>query len=60
MTAYEQVQADIETAVGRINGRFGSFDWQPVALISRRSPSPTWSPITAPPMSPGSRRWPTG
>mgnify|MGYP001406662790 CR=1 FL=1 len=34
MTAYEEVQNEIEQLSGRINGRFGRFDWQPVALIS--------------------------
>jgi glucosylglycerol-phosphate synthase len=34
MTAYEEVQRRIEELTGRINGRFGSFEWQPVALIS--------------------------
>ncbi|MCC6000268.1 MAG: glucosylglycerol-phosphate synthase [Pararhodobacter sp.] len=38
MTAYENVQADIEQLVGRINGRFGTLDWQPVTLISRAIP----------------------
>jgi len=40
MTAYEEVQGDIEQHSGRINGRFGSFDWQPVALISTAIPFP--------------------
>ncbi|MDJ1008795.1 MAG: glucosylglycerol-phosphate synthase [Paracoccaceae bacterium] len=38
MTVYEEVQNEIEQAAGRINGRFGSLDWQPVALISRAIP----------------------
>lgn len=38
MTAYENVQSDIEQIVGRINGRFGTMDWQPVTLISRAIP----------------------
>ena len=38
MTAYENVQNDIEQMAGRINGRFGTLDWQPVALISRAIP----------------------
>ncbi|PWW03484.1 glucosyl-glycerol phosphate synthase [Hoeflea marina] len=38
MTAYESIQNEIEQIAGRINGRFGSFDWQPVALISRAVP----------------------
>ena len=33
MLAYETVQNEIEQIVGRINGRFGSFEWQPVSLI---------------------------
>ena len=38
MTAYEEVQTEIEQIVGRINGRFGSLEWQPVALISTAIP----------------------
>lgn len=35
MTAYEEIQQALEQLAGRINGRYGSFDWQPIALISR-------------------------
>ncbi|MDU8943633.1 glucosylglycerol-phosphate synthase [Ovoidimarina sediminis] len=38
MAAYEKIQNEIEQVAGRINGRFGSLDWQPVALISRAIP----------------------
>ncbi|PUB17523.1 glucosylglycerol-phosphate synthase [Yoonia sediminilitoris] len=38
MTAYAEIQAEIEQIAGRINGRFGTLDWQPVALISRALP----------------------
>ncbi|MEO1796316.1 MAG: glucosylglycerol-phosphate synthase [Pseudomonadota bacterium] len=38
MTAYEEVQNEIEASAGRINGRFGTLEWQPVALISRAIP----------------------
>lgn len=38
MAAYEEIQNDIEQAAGRINGRFGTLEWQPVALISRAIP----------------------
>lgn len=38
MTAYEEVQSEIEQTAGRINGRFGTLDWQPIALISRAVP----------------------
>ncbi|SNY91327.1 glucosylglycerol-phosphate synthase [Cohaesibacter sp. ES.047] len=38
MSAYEEIQNDIEAAAGRINGRFGTLDWHPVALISRAIP----------------------
>jgi len=38
MTAYEAIQNEIEQVAGRINGRFGTLDWQPVALISRAIP----------------------
>jgi glucosylglycerol-phosphate synthase len=40
MVAYEVVQREIEEISGRINGRFGSFEWQPVALISTPVPFP--------------------
>jgi len=38
MTAYESIQNEIEQMAGRINGRFGTLDWQPIALISRAIP----------------------
>lgn len=38
MTAYEEIQNDIEQLAGHINGRFGSLEWQPVALISTAIP----------------------
>ncbi|MCC1481954.1 glucosylglycerol-phosphate synthase [Roseibaca sp. Y0-43] len=38
MTAYAEVQEAIESLVGRINGTFGSFDWQPVTLVSTAIP----------------------
>lgn len=38
MTAYEEVQQEIEQLAGHINGRFGSLEWQPVALISTAIP----------------------
>jgi glucosylglycerol-phosphate synthase len=38
MTAYEEIQQDLEQMAGRINGRYGTFDWQPIALISRPVP----------------------
>ena len=38
MAAYGEIQSAIEEAVGRINGRFGSLDWQPVTLVSRAIP----------------------
>jgi glucosylglycerol-phosphate synthase len=38
MTAYEEIQNEIEQTAGRINGRFGTFEWQPVALMSRAVP----------------------
>ena len=38
MTVYAEVQAAIEEATGRINGRFGRLDWQPISLISRPIP----------------------
>ncbi|WP_112322122.1 glucosylglycerol-phosphate synthase [Oceanibium sediminis] len=38
MTAYEDTQSGIEETAGRINGQFGTLEWQPVALISRAIP----------------------
>ena len=38
MVAYERVQSEIEEAVGRINGRFGTFDWQPISFIGSKVP----------------------
>ncbi|MEM0898352.1 MAG: glucosylglycerol-phosphate synthase [Pseudomonadota bacterium] len=38
MTAYEEIQNEIEQTVGRINGAFGTLESQPVALISRAIP----------------------
>ena len=38
VAAYDEVQKEIEALSGRINGRFGSFEWQPVALLSTPVP----------------------
>jgi glucosylglycerol-phosphate synthase len=38
MTAYENIQNEIEQTAGRINGRFGTLDWTPITLISRAIP----------------------
>ncbi len=38
MTAYAEIQERIEALTGRINGSFGSLEWQPVALISNAIP----------------------
>ncbi|MEO1686917.1 MAG: glucosylglycerol-phosphate synthase [Pseudomonadota bacterium] len=38
MTAYEEVQTEIEQIAGRINSRFGTFEWQPVSLIGTAIP----------------------
>ncbi len=38
MVAYEAVQSELEQLAGRINGRFGTLEWQPIALISRAIP----------------------
>ena len=38
MTVYETIQSEIEETVGRINGRFGQFEWTPVTLMSRAIP----------------------
>ncbi len=38
MTAYAEIQAEIEQVAGRINGKFGTFDWTPVSLVSNAVP----------------------
>ena len=38
MLAYEDTQSTLEETAGRINGRFGTLEWQPIALISRAIP----------------------
>ncbi|MAC78814.1 MAG: glucosylglycerol-phosphate synthase [Rhodobacteraceae bacterium] len=38
MTVYEEIQEHLEQTTGRINGRFGSLEWQPIALVSRAVP----------------------
>ncbi|MCC1494024.1 glucosylglycerol-phosphate synthase [Cognatishimia sp. F0-27] len=38
MAVYETVQNEIEQIAGRINGRFGQFDWHPITLVSRAIP----------------------
>ncbi|MGJ8623108.1 MAG: glucosylglycerol-phosphate synthase [Yoonia sp.] len=38
MAVYEEIQNEIEQIAGRINGRFGTLEWQPITLISRAIP----------------------
>jgi len=38
MTIYDELQAQIEQAVGRINGRFASIGWTPVQFFFRSFP----------------------
>lgn len=38
MKVYDEVQADIEQLVGRINGQYSSIDWQPVVLTTNSIP----------------------
>jgi len=38
MAVYRQVQEEIEGLVGRINGRFGTFDWTPIMLFTGAVP----------------------
>mgnify|MGYP001240539475 CR=1 FL=1 len=38
MTVYDALQASIEGAVGRINGRFSTIDWTPVQFFFRPLP----------------------
>ncbi|WP_221584367.1 glucosylglycerol-phosphate synthase [Microbacterium sp. G2-8] len=40
MAAYDEIQQRIEEITGRINGTHGSFEWQPVSLISTAIPMP--------------------
>jgi glucosylglycerol-phosphate synthase len=41
MTAYAEIQSEIEQIAGRINGRFGTFASTPVSLVSRAIPFET-------------------
>ncbi|MCA0045094.1 glucosylglycerol-phosphate synthase [Celeribacter litoreus] len=41
MTAYAEIQEQLESLAGKINGRYGTFEWQPIALISRPIPFET-------------------
>ena len=38
MTAYAEVQSNLEQIAGRINGTYGTLDWQPLAFISQPIP----------------------
>ncbi|WP_298493120.1 glucosylglycerol-phosphate synthase [uncultured Maritimibacter sp.] len=38
MTVYQNIQQDLEGMAGRINGMYGTLDWQPITLISRAIP----------------------
>lgn len=38
MRAYVEIQTELEQQAGRLNGLYGTFGWQPVALISRAIP----------------------
>jgi trehalose-6-phosphate synthase len=38
MTVYRELQAEIEQAVGRINGRLSRLDWTPVRFFARALP----------------------
>lgn len=38
MTAYVEIQEQLEAIAGRINGLYGTFEWQPISLISRPIP----------------------
>jgi len=38
MTAYAEVQSNLEQIAGRINGTFGTLEWQPLAFISQPIP----------------------
>jgi glucosylglycerol-phosphate synthase len=38
MTAYAEIQAHVEQIAGRINGTYGTLEWQPLAFISQPIP----------------------
>jgi len=38
MTAYAEVQSNLEQIAGRINGTYGTLEWQPLAFISQPIP----------------------
>ena len=38
MSAYDEIRDEVERAVGRINGRFGTLDWTPVRYFFRAFP----------------------
>jgi glucosylglycerol-phosphate synthase len=38
MTVYRKAQRDVEALVGRINGRFARFGWQPIILFTKAVP----------------------
>ncbi len=38
MAVYRKAQREIESLVGRINGRFGDLDWQPIVLMTTAVP----------------------
>jgi glucosylglycerol-phosphate synthase len=60
MSSYEDIQTEIEQIAGRINGRFGTLEWQPVALISRAIPFDELVSYYRAADVPGSRPWQTG
>lgn len=38
MSAYDEIREEVDRAVGRINGRFGTLDWTPVRYFFRTFP----------------------
>jgi trehalose 6-phosphate synthase len=36
--AYENIDAELDRTIGRVNGRFGTFGWSPVSYIKRPTP----------------------
>src|SRR5262249_10281706 len=38
MVVYDEIRAQVEQAVGRINGRFSTPTWSPVAFMFRQEP----------------------
>jgi trehalose 6-phosphate synthase len=38
ISAYEDIDAELDRTIGQVNGRFGTFGWSPVSYIKRPTP----------------------